>query len=83
MQEQTDVIAQFIHRLTSILTARFLLNLQETKRRLECGSQSLGEMSSLAFAPPVEERTDGFMGDLGGQLSFHHEDVLGVYDDLP
>ena len=62
--------------------ARFLLNLQETKRRLECGSQSLGEMSSLAFVPPVGERTDGFMGDLGGHLSFDDEGFPGIYDEL-
>ena len=82
LRKHKYVDTQFMHRFTSILTARFLLNLQETKRRLECGSSSLEDMSTLAFASHVADSADGFMGDLGGQLSFHNEDVLGVYDDL-
>ena len=71
-----------MHRLTSILTARFLLHLQETKRKLECGSSSLEDMSTLAFASHVAEGADELMGGLGGQLSFHNEEVLGIYDEL-
>ena len=71
-----------IYSLTSILTARFLLNLQETKRRLEPGSRLLEEVSDIAFQSHVVGDSDGFMGSLRGQLSFNHVAVPGEDDNF-
>ncbi|TBU28241.1 hypothetical protein BD311DRAFT_663740, partial [Dichomitus squalens] len=60
--------------LTSILTSRFLINLQKAQRRLEdssSGSVSLGE---VAFQQQMSRNTSRFIGSLGGQLSFHGDD---------
>ena len=64
-----------------MLTARFLLNLQETKRRLESGSGLLEEVSDIDFRPRIVGDSDKFMGSMGGQLSFHHNTVPGEDDD--
>ena len=66
-----------VYSLTSMLIARFLLNLQETKRRLETSSRSLEEVSDISFRPYVVGDSDGFTGFLRGQLSFHHDTVPG------
>ncbi|EJF58117.1 hypothetical protein DICSQDRAFT_173213 [Dichomitus squalens LYAD-421 SS1] len=70
----TSVIALLEEPLTSILTSRFLINLQKAQRRLEdssSGSVSLGE---VAFQQQMSRNTSRFIGSLGGQLSFHEDD---------
>ena len=74
-------LTNVVSSLTSMLTARFLLNLQETKHRLENGSQSQEEVSDVVFQHRVVGDSDGFMKSLGGQISFHHENVPGEYEE--
>ena len=71
-----------VYSLTSMLTARFLLNLQETKHRLENGSQSQEEVSDVVFQPYAVRDSDGFMRSLGAQISFYHDDVPGELEKL-
>ena len=71
-----------VYSLTSMLTARFLLNLQETKHRLENGSQSQEEVSDVVFQHRVVRDSDGFMRSLGAHISFYHDDVPGELDKL-
>ena len=70
-----------VYSLTSMLTARFLLNLQESRRRLETDSRSLEEVSDISFGPRVVGDTNWLTGSMGGQLSFNHDTVPGEEDD--
>ena len=69
-------------RLTSVFTSRFLINLQKVKHRQTGSSQSLSQVSDLAFEPSATRTMDGFIGSLGAQLSFGEEDhVEGGSED--
>ena len=69
-------------RLTSVFTSRFLINLQNVKHRQTGSSQSLSQVSDLAFEPNATRTMDGFIGSLGAQLSFSEEDhVEGGSED--
>ena len=70
-------------RLTSILTSRILINLQRAKRRLAESSQSLSQMSELAFERGASRNGDGFIGSLGAELSFDEDDVENGSEDEP
>ena len=54
-------------RLTSVFTSRFLINLQKVKHRQTGSSQSLSQVSDLAFEPNATRTMDGFIGSLGAQ----------------
>ncbi|TBU39623.1 hypothetical protein BD309DRAFT_1083290 [Dichomitus squalens] len=79
-----SVIPRLEEPLTSILTARFLINLQKVHRKLAASSRSLSQMSDVAFQPHVAENIHGFVGSLGSQLSFGEDDVEDdmVGDDI-
>ncbi|TBU28279.1 hypothetical protein BD311DRAFT_722757 [Dichomitus squalens] len=69
-----SVIPYFEEPLTSILTSRFLVNLQQVKHRLAGSSRSLSQMSEPAFQPQASRNMNGFIGSLGAQLSFDEEE---------
>ncbi|EJF56580.1 hypothetical protein DICSQDRAFT_174805 [Dichomitus squalens LYAD-421 SS1] len=69
----TSVIALLEEPLTSILTSRFLINLQKAQRKLAGSSQSVS-LGEVAFQPQTSRNTSRFIGSLGAQLS-HHEHV--------
>ncbi|TBU44167.1 hypothetical protein BD309DRAFT_862854 [Dichomitus squalens] len=73
----TSVIIWFEEPFTSILTSRFLINLQKVNRKLAGSVQSMSQLPELAFQPYASGNVDGFIGSLGTQLSFHKEDVEG------
>ena len=68
-------ISDVLTRLTSVLTSRFLIHLQNVKRRLAGSSRSISQMSDLAFRPHTARNMDGFIGSLGAQLSFYGDDT--------
>ena len=59
--------------MTSILTARFLINLQEVKQRLADSSPSLS--GELEFQHSRSRNSGGFLGSLGGNISFDGDHV--------
>ncbi|TBU42226.1 hypothetical protein BD309DRAFT_1037443 [Dichomitus squalens] len=63
----------FYVSLTSILTSRFLINLQKAQRKMAGSSQSVS-LGELAFQAQTSGNTSRFIGSLGVQLSFY-EDV--------
>ena len=65
-------------RITSILTARFLINLQEVKQRLAGSSRSLS--GELEFQHVTSEHSGGFFDSFGGEISFH-SDYVGDNDE--
>ena len=71
----------FWHSLTSVLTARFLMNLQKIKRREECYSLSSTHVSDLAFEPVVPRGFDGFAASFGRHLSFSENDLGEAEED--
>ena len=54
--------------MTSILTARFLINLQEVKQKLAGSSRSLS--GELEFQHDTSRNSGGFMDSFGGEISF-------------
>ena len=54
--------------MTSILTARFLINLQEVKQKLAGSTRSLS--GDLEFRHSTSTDTGGFFDSFGGQISF-------------
>lgn len=56
-------------RLTSILTSRFLISLQEIQRNEGVLSQSFS-LDEVAFRPHTSRSTNYFIGSLGAQPSF-------------
>ena len=71
----------FWHSLTSVLTARFLMNLQKIKRREECYSLSSTHVSDLAFEPVVPRGFDGFAASFGRNVSFGENDIDEAEED--
>ncbi|TBU54372.1 hypothetical protein BD310DRAFT_936002 [Dichomitus squalens] len=69
----TSVIVYMEEPLTSILTSRFLIDLQKAQRKLAGSSQSVS-FGDLAFQPQTSGNTSRFIGSLGAQLSFHKVD---------
>ncbi|TBU42117.1 hypothetical protein BD309DRAFT_866959 [Dichomitus squalens] len=70
-----SVLPLFEEPLTSILTWRFLINLQKAKNRLASSSCSMAQMSDPCFVlqPPVADNFDGFIGSLGARLIIHED----------
>ena len=55
-------------RLTSILTSRFLINLQEVKQRLAGSTRSLS--AELEFQHGTSRNSGGFIDSFGGEISY-------------
>ena len=55
-------------RITSILTSRFLINLQEVKQKLAGSSRSLS--GELEFQHGTSRNSGGFLESFGGEISF-------------
>ncbi|TBU54371.1 hypothetical protein BD310DRAFT_828167, partial [Dichomitus squalens] len=68
----TSVVIVLEEPLTSILTSRFLIDLQRAQRNLVDSSRSVS-LREVALQPQISENTDRryFIGSLGAQLSFH------------
>ena len=64
--------------MTSILTARFLINLQEVKQRLADSSRSLS--GELEFQHGTPRNSGGFLDSFGGEISFDG-DYVGDNDE--
>ncbi|TBU29476.1 hypothetical protein BD311DRAFT_756743 [Dichomitus squalens] len=73
----SSVVILIEEPLTSVLTSRFLINLQLAKRRQEGSLESTSEGTELAFQPQTSSshHIDGFIKSMGGQLSFDHDSV--------
>ncbi|EJF59779.1 hypothetical protein DICSQDRAFT_171742 [Dichomitus squalens LYAD-421 SS1] len=69
----TGVILLLEEPLTSILTSRFLIDLQNAQRKLAGSSRSVS-LGEVAFQPQISGNTSHFIGSLGAQLSFHQVD---------
>ena len=70
------------HRLTAVLTSRFLINLQKAKIRLTSSARSMSQASdTLVFEPGVAESVGGFVGSLGAQISFEKDEDEVEEDD--
>ena len=54
--------------MTSILTARFLINLQEVKQKLAGSTRSLS--GELEFQHSTSRNSSGFFDSFGGEISF-------------
>ncbi|TBU54375.1 hypothetical protein BD310DRAFT_828132, partial [Dichomitus squalens] len=63
----------FLFSLTSILTSRFLIDLQKAQRKLAGSSQSVS-LGEVALQPQTSGNTSRLIGSLGAQLSFHEVD---------
>ena len=63
--------------MTSILTSRFLINLQEVKQRLAGSSRSLS--GELEFRHSTSRNSGGVLESFGGEISFDGDNV--GYDD--
>ena len=59
--------------MTSILTSRFLINLQEVKQRLAGSNRSLSE--ELQFQHGTSRNSGGFIDSFGGEISFDGDNV--------
>ena len=59
--------------MTTILTVRFLINLQEVKRRLAGSTRSLS--GELEFRHGTSRNSDGFLDSFGGEISFDGDNV--------
>ena len=62
-------------RITSILTSRFLINLQEVKQKLAGSSRSLS--GELEFRHSTSRNSGGFLESFEGQISFDGGNVGG------
>ena len=60
-------------RITSILTSRFLINLQEVKHKLAGSSRSLS--GELEFRHTTSRGSRGFLESFGGEISFNGDNV--------
>ncbi|TBU37926.1 hypothetical protein BD309DRAFT_1023245 [Dichomitus squalens] len=69
----TSVVALLEEPLTSILTSRFLINLQKAERKLDDSSESVS-LGEVAFQPQMSRNTSRFIGSLEAQLSFYEDD---------
>ncbi|TBU29444.1 hypothetical protein BD311DRAFT_720632 [Dichomitus squalens] len=69
----TSVIVYLEEPLTSILTSRFLIDLQKAQRKLAGSSRSVS-LGEIAFQPQSSGNTSRFIGSLGAQISFHEVD---------
>ncbi|TBU52769.1 hypothetical protein BD310DRAFT_831509 [Dichomitus squalens] len=58
--------------LVSILTSRFLIDLQKVQRKLEASSRSIS-LGEVVFQPQTLKNGSRFIGSLGAQLSFHED----------
>ena len=54
--------------MTSILTARFLINLQEVKQKLAGSTRSLS--GEVEFRHGIFRHSSGFIDSFGGEISF-------------
>ncbi|EJF61874.1 hypothetical protein DICSQDRAFT_169889 [Dichomitus squalens LYAD-421 SS1] len=67
--------------LTAVLTWRFLINLQQVKRRLAGSSRSLSQVSELAFQSHASDNPEGFIASMGAHISFQEDDVEDNEED--
>ena len=75
-----DIHRTILPRITSILTSRFLINLQEVNHKLADSSPSLpGE---LEFRQSTSRHSDGFFGSFGGEISFDGDYVEDAGDEV-
>ncbi|TBU28237.1 hypothetical protein BD311DRAFT_865542 [Dichomitus squalens] len=72
LEISTSIIALLEEPLTSILTSRFLIDLQKTQRGLVGSSRSIS-LGEVVFQPQTSRNTSRFIGSLGAQLSFHED----------
>ncbi|TBU41752.1 hypothetical protein BD309DRAFT_924830 [Dichomitus squalens] len=78
----TSVIAYLEEPLTSILTSRFLIDLQKAQRNLAGSSQSVS-LGEVGFQPETSGNISRFIGSLGAQLSFHEIDEENEVERTP
>ncbi|TBU29421.1 hypothetical protein BD311DRAFT_661177, partial [Dichomitus squalens] len=78
----TSVIAYLEEPLTSILTSRFLIDLQKAQRNLAGSSQSVS-LGEVGFQPETSGNISRFIGSLGAQLSFHEIDEENEVEHTP
>ncbi|TBU54395.1 hypothetical protein BD310DRAFT_828110, partial [Dichomitus squalens] len=78
----TSIIALLEEPLTSILTSRFLIDLQKAQRKLAGSSRSVS-LGEIAFQPQTSGNTSHFIGSLGAQLSFHGIDEENEVEHTP
>ncbi|TBU54391.1 hypothetical protein BD310DRAFT_78729 [Dichomitus squalens] len=72
--DTTSIIVQLEEPLTSVLTARFLIDLQKVKKRLGDPSLSMSSISDLAAQPSLSRDINDFVTAFGGQIAFYEED---------
>ena len=60
-------------RITTILTSRFLINLQEVKQKLAGSSRSLSVQ--LEFGHSTSRNSANLFGSFGGEISFDGDNV--------
>ncbi|TBU29425.1 hypothetical protein BD311DRAFT_626828, partial [Dichomitus squalens] len=74
--DTTSIIVQLEepYDLTSVLTARFLIDLQKVKKRLGDPSLSMSSISDLAVQPSLSRDINDFVTAFGGQIAFYEED---------
>ena len=65
-------------RITTILTSRFLINLQEVKQKLAGTSLSLSAGLEFAHSTSTSRTSSDFFESFGGELSF---DSVNFGDD--
>ncbi|TBU41745.1 hypothetical protein BD309DRAFT_964588 [Dichomitus squalens] len=71
-----SLVLAFGEQLTSVLTSRFLINLQKVKRRLANSPRSMSRASdSLTQSGGGVGSIGGFIGPWGASISFHDDDV--------
>ena len=68
------MLIQWSTSLTSVLTSRFLINLQLAKRRQEGSFQSVAEGTELVFEPQTSGGVGKFVESMGAPLYFDDDD---------
>ncbi|TBU29474.1 hypothetical protein BD309DRAFT_813210, partial [Dichomitus squalens] len=69
----TSLISARSPRLTSILTSRFLMNLQQVNRGLTGSSRSITQVSEVVYQPRSSGNVNSFVGSMGAQLAFYRD----------
>ena len=59
------------------MTSRFLINLQQAKRKFDGTSESISQLSDLVFQSRTAGKMDRFVGSLGAPLSFNEDEDEG------
>ena len=66
--------------MTSILTARFLINLQEVKQKLAGSTRSIS--GELEFQHGTFRNPGGLIDSFGGEISFDVDDVGDIGEEV-